>query len=246
MRAYPFPFFLEFGSKKRSVLLLEITHAELMHISVEPSILYFGTPVVLLSTLNEDGTTNVAPMSSAWWLGWNCMLGLGASSHSGMNLRRERECVLNLPSVAEVEAVNRLARLTGSNPVPPWKQSVGYRHEKNKCEIAGLTSSPSTEVRAPRIDQCPVQLEAVLERHQPFGQGPDKEPGAIAYEVRVVRAHVDEAILVPNSEHRIDPDRWRPLIMSFCRFYGLGAEVFSSTLAEIPEQAYRPAPHMSR
>lgn len=43
----------------------------LMHISVERSILCFGTPVVLVSTRNEDGTTNVAPMSSAWWLVWN-------------------------------------------------------------------------------------------------------------------------------------------------------------------------------
>jgi flavin reductase (DIM6/NTAB) family NADH-FMN oxidoreductase RutF len=37
---------------------------------VEPSILYFGTPVVLISTLNQDRSVNVAPMSSAWWLGW--------------------------------------------------------------------------------------------------------------------------------------------------------------------------------
>ena len=41
-----------------------------MHIDSEPSILYFGTPVLLISTLNEDGTVNAAPMSSAWWLGW--------------------------------------------------------------------------------------------------------------------------------------------------------------------------------
>jgi flavin reductase (DIM6/NTAB) family NADH-FMN oxidoreductase RutF len=26
------------------------------HISVEPNILYLGTPVVLISTVNEDGT----------------------------------------------------------------------------------------------------------------------------------------------------------------------------------------------
>ena len=217
-----------------------------MHISVEPSILYFGTPVVLLSTRNEDGTTNIAPMSSAWWLGWNCMLGLGASSHSGKNLLRERECVLNLPSVSEVQAVNRLARLTGSNPVPSWKQSVGYRHEKNKCDIAGLTCSPSTVIRAPRIDQCPIQLEAVLEGHRPFGHGPDKDPGAVVYEVRIVHSHVDESLLLPGKKNHIDPDKWRPLIMSFCRFYGLGNEVFPSTLAEIPESAYRPTERMKK
>ncbi len=41
-----------------------------MHRVIDPSILYFGTPVVLVSSLNEDGSPNVAPMSSAWWLGW--------------------------------------------------------------------------------------------------------------------------------------------------------------------------------
>jgi flavin reductase (DIM6/NTAB) family NADH-FMN oxidoreductase RutF len=40
-----------------------------MYKTIEPSILYFGTPVVLISTRNEDGTTNVAPMSSAWFSG---------------------------------------------------------------------------------------------------------------------------------------------------------------------------------
>ena len=221
-------------------------HTYFMHISVEPSILYFGTPVVLISTRNQDGTTNVAPMSSAWWLGWNCMLGLGASSHSGVNLRRERECVLNLPSVREVDAVNRLARLTGANPVSPWKVSVGYRYEKHKCEVAGVTCSPSSVVKPPRIVQCPIQLEAVLEQHHPFGHVAGKEPGAIAYEVRVVRAHVDDTLLFSNEGSRIDPAKWRPLMMSYCRFYGLGEEVFTSTLAQIPEDAYRPAPHMNR
>jgi len=48
-----------------------------MHRTIEPTILYFGTPVALISTLNPDGSPNLAPMSSAWWLGWSCMLGLG-------------------------------------------------------------------------------------------------------------------------------------------------------------------------
>ncbi|WP_327640659.1 hypothetical protein OHB24_20390 [Kribbella sp. NBC_00482] len=45
--------------------------------TVEPKVLYFGTPVVLISSLNPDGTTNLAPMSSAWWLGYTAMLGWG-------------------------------------------------------------------------------------------------------------------------------------------------------------------------
>jgi flavin reductase (DIM6/NTAB) family NADH-FMN oxidoreductase RutF len=217
-----------------------------MHISVEPSILYFGTPVVLLSTRNQDGTVNVAPMSSVWWLGWNCMAGLGGKGHTAQNLLREKKCVLNLPAVDLAPAVNRLARLTGSDPVPPHKLAMGYRHQKDKLAVAGLTAMPSDLVNAPRIRECAVQLEAVLEATHPFGTRPDKPTTALAFELRVVRAHVEESILVPGVENHVDPDKWRPLIMSFCHFYGLGERVAPSTLAEIPEDAYRPVPRMTR
>ena len=217
-----------------------------MHIPIEPSILYFGTPVVLLSSLNEDGSTNVAPMSSAWWLGWNRVPGLGAKGHTAQNLLREKECVLKLPSAGMVDAVNRLARLTGSDPVPPHKQAMGYRHEKDKFGVAGLTASPSELVRAPRVSECPVQLEAVLETTHAFGTRPGKPTTALAFEVRIVRAHVDDSILMTAGRNRIDPNKWRPHIMSFCQFYGLGDRLRHSTLAEIPESAYRPVRHMTR
>lgn len=58
---------------------------------IQPSILYFGTAVVLLSTLNEDGSTNLTPMSSAWALGHRIVLGLGESSHGLANLSRHPE-----------------------------------------------------------------------------------------------------------------------------------------------------------
>ena len=217
-----------------------------MHIPVEPSILYFGTPVALLSTLNEDGSANLAPMSSVWWLGWNCMLGLGAKGHTAQNLLREKEAVLNLPSVELTKSVNNLARLTGSNPVPPHKLAMGYRHEKDKFAVAGLTAMPSEQVRAPRVQECPVHLEVVLEAIHPFGTRPDKPATALAFEMRVVRTYAEPAILIPGLANHIDPDRWRPLMMSFCQFYGLGEKATYSTLAEISEEAYRPVPHMSR
>jgi flavin reductase (DIM6/NTAB) family NADH-FMN oxidoreductase RutF len=129
--------------------------------------------VVLIGTLNQDATLNIAPMSSAWWLGWNCMLGLGAKVHTAQNLLREKECVLNLPSVTQVEAANKLARTTGSDPVPPHKIAMGYRHRKDKLGLANLTSAPSDLVRPDRIAECPVQLEAVLETSRRFGTRPD-------------------------------------------------------------------------
>jgi hypothetical protein len=41
----------------------------------EPKFLYFGTPVALLSSLNEDGSTDLAPISSVWAPGWTLILG---------------------------------------------------------------------------------------------------------------------------------------------------------------------------
>jgi len=37
-----------------------------MHVGSDLTVLYFGTPVVLISSRNEDGSANLAPMSSAW------------------------------------------------------------------------------------------------------------------------------------------------------------------------------------
>ena len=209
--------------------------------TIEPAILYFGTPVVLVSTLNEDGTPNVAPISSAWWLGWSCLLGFGARSHTPANLVRTGECVLNLPSVEQVAAVDRLARTTGSNPVPPHKVAMGYRHEPDKLGVAGLTALPSTVVAPPRVAECPVQLEATfVERHPLALDDPDRAGKLVAIEVRIRRVHVAESLLVPGQPNRIDPLRWRPIIMSFQQFFGLGGIVHPSRLAEIPESAYRP------
>ena len=211
-----------------------------MHKTVDPAILYWGTPVVLVSSLNEDGSPNLAPMSSAWWLGRSCMLGFGARSQTPANILRTGECVLNLPSAAQVSHVDRLARLTGSNPVPPHKVAMGYRHEADKLGAAGLTAVASELVAPPRVRECPVQLEAVLDGAHPLEAGdPDRAGKLVALEVRVVRVHVEETLLLAGHEDRIDPDRWRPLIMSFCQFYGLGPRVHASRLAEIPESAYR-------
>jgi len=198
-----------------------------MHKTIEPTILYFGTPVALISTLNEDGSVNLAPMSSAWWLGWSCMLGLGAMGKTSENLVRSRECVINLPSAEQASNVDRLAMTTGKDPVPEKKQQWGYRHEKQKFELAGFTPVPSLEVGAPRIVECQVQMEGVLHEVRPFG----KNVNANAFEIHIVRLHVEESLLMENGRH-IDPVKWRPLIMSFCRFFGVSEEVHPSRLAE--------------
>ena len=57
-------------------------------------------------------------------------------------------------------------------------------------------------------------------------------------ELRVQRVHLEESILMFGSRNRVDPDKWRPLIMSFQKFYGLGEQVNESRRASIPEILY--------
>jgi flavin reductase (DIM6/NTAB) family NADH-FMN oxidoreductase RutF len=210
-----------------------------MHRTVHPSILYVGTPVVLIGTRNEDGSSNLAPISSAWWLGWNCMLGFGAHSKTPQNLQRTRQCTINLPSVAEVAQVNRLARLTGSDPVPPSKLARGYTFCADKFGASEFTAEDAEIVDAPLVRECPLQMEAELTAAHPFA--PEAKGNLIALEVRILRVHAHPEILMKTDGNRIDPDKWRPLIMNFCEFYGLGEQVHRSRLAEIPEALYRPA-----
>lgn len=211
-----------------------------MHKSVEPAILYFGTPVVLVATNNPDGTANLAPISSIFWLGWRCLIGVETHSRTAANLLRSGQCVLNLPSVAQTSAVNRLALTTGACPVPPHKAARGYRHVADKFEAAGLTAAPAETVTPARVAECPVQLEAVVEGLHRMADNDAALRGYVTcFELRVQRVHVDDELLLVGEPNRIDPDKWRPLIMSFQRFYGLGPEIAGSRLAAVPERAYR-------
>jgi flavin reductase (DIM6/NTAB) family NADH-FMN oxidoreductase RutF len=139
-----------------------------------PSILYFGTPVALITTLNADATPNTGPMSSAWALGYVVVMGWESTAHTLANLRRERECVINLPGPDLAGQVEALAPLTGRDPPAPHKAAT-FRYEPDKFHAAGLTSIASETVKPPRVADCPLQLEAkVTAIHEPASR-PDGE-----------------------------------------------------------------------
>lgn len=210
-----------------------------MHVLANPSILYFGTPVALLGTANEDGSPNLAPMSSVFWLGWRCYLGLDASSQTTRNVLRTRGVVVNLPSAEQADAVDRLALTTGTSPVPPYKRAKGYVHARDKFGLAGLTPIAADTVAGFRAAECPVHLEATLEHVHGYDAAGPLAGHLHVLEARITRVHVAPSILLEGHTDRIDPDRWRPLVMSFQQLYGLGPRLRPSRLASIPEERYR-------
>ena len=91
------------------------------------------------------------------------------------------------------------------------------------------------------VDLYPVIVGLMRWASQHLAQDSEVIRGnLIAIEVEIVRVHADSSMLVPGEPDRIDPDKWRPLIMSFQHFYGLTPRLQESTLATIPESLYRP------
>jgi flavin reductase (DIM6/NTAB) family NADH-FMN oxidoreductase RutF len=195
--------------------------------TIEPKILYFGTPVALISSLNEDRSTNLAPMSSFWALGWTLMLGLLDETKTAENLTRHPECVVNLPSPDMWPQVEKLAPLTGKNPVPEIKAKQ-FRFEACKFEAAGLTPLASEMVRPMRVQECPVHMEArVTKMHRMRGERLTKLGGGLAAEVEILRVHVASDFIL--DERYVDPAKWSPLIYNFRHYFRLGEKELGKT-----------------
>jgi flavin reductase (DIM6/NTAB) family NADH-FMN oxidoreductase RutF len=206
---------------------------------LKPKMLYFGTPVVLVSSLNGDGSTNVAPMSSAWWVGETAMLGLSANSQTVRNLEQRPMCVLNLADEAMVDAVDRLALLTGRPDVPEYKRARGYTYVPDKFAAAGLTPAPFDAGVPCGVAESPVQMEG---RVQAIHHIDEPCSGLRALEVSVLRTHVDDSLIMTNHPTYIDPLRWNPLFMKFTEYFSGATLTRPSSLARGWSMPQLPAP----
>jgi flavin reductase (DIM6/NTAB) family NADH-FMN oxidoreductase RutF len=200
------------------------------HLHITPSILYFGTPVVLLSTENADGTFNLAPISSAWALGQVVVLGLGRQGQTGANLAVRPELVISLPEPGHWAAVERLGELTG-RPAAAGHGPRRARYEPDKFAAAGFRAQASLTVRPPRVAECPIQLEARAAR-----VGADAAGDFLIVEARVLKVHADPRLVVPGTQH-IEPAAWSPLIYNFRHYFGLGPELGHSGVSETPSRS---------
>ncbi|MBU7013510.1 MAG: flavin reductase family protein [Theionarchaea archaeon] len=116
----------------------------------------FTRQVVLISTVNADGTATVAPKTWATPCGRDPPLFMFCCTDTHMtsqNVRSTKEFVVNYPGINLVEKV----AITGGS------------HSPDKLEAAGLTLIPSEKVSPPRIAECYLHLECVLEEARQSG-----------------------------------------------------------------------------
>jgi flavin reductase (DIM6/NTAB) family NADH-FMN oxidoreductase RutF len=110
-------------------------------------------PIAWVTTQDVDGTVNAAPFSFfnavsgdppvvAFGIGGR---GPGDVKDTGGNIRRTGEFVVNLVSFELREQMNITA--------------IDFPKEVNELKEAGLTTTPSSKVKPPRITEAPVALE---------------------------------------------------------------------------------------
>jgi len=198
---------------------------------ITPSVLYPGTPVVLMTTLNEDGSANISPLSSFWALGDRVVLGIGEQGQGCSNLLARGECVLNFADATQAAQVEAIARATARTPVPESKRAMGYVHVPDKFALGGFSRVDSVQVAPPAIAECPLQVEVtLLASHRPSGT---QDQGFMIVEGRICRVHAHEAITVAGTQH-IDVQRWAPLIYLFRHYVGTTTPVARNFRAAEP------------
>ncbi|MES2528655.1 MAG: flavin reductase family protein [Bdellovibrionota bacterium] len=144
-------------------------------------------PIAVISTLNIDGSSNLAPFSFFTAISAQPMIiafcplirgSDGQFKDTVKNILREREFVVNFCTEDNYEKVN-----LASTELP---------YGQDEFSFSGLTPINSDLVKAKRVKESPIHFECVFRDMLCYG----KTPGAgslITGEVKLV--HVDEAIM---------------------------------------------------
>lgn len=157
-------------------------------------------PIAVVSTVNENGSNNLAPFSFFTAVSAKPMIiafsPLIKSSNGEMkdtpkNIFRTKEFVVNFVSMDILDKVN-----SASTELPYGEDEFTY---------TGLTPINSEKVAAKRVKESKIHFECILRDHLSYGD----QPGCgqiITGEV--VKVHVEDAIL---EEGRISTDLFDPV-----------------------------------
>lgn len=187
--------------------------------------MYYGTVVALITTVNPDGSSNLAPISSVWSRSGYLVLGVGCASQTAANLRERRHLSVNLPSAGMWRHVEALSGLTGREAIPGHKLSQ-FRFHADKFQAAALAPEPAIFERPANVRGCPLQIEATVESVREIA---DQDENFLIVLARTDSVLAEEGIL---NHHRtaVSPRTWDPLIFSYRTYRSLGREAHRTGL----------------
>jgi flavin reductase (DIM6/NTAB) family NADH-FMN oxidoreductase RutF len=122
-------------------------------------------PIAWVSSLSVDGVANLAPFSFFMavcndppTVAFSSGKRAGNKKDTVRNIESTQDFVVNLVDDARAEQMN----LT-SGEYPP---------DVDEFALTGLTPAPSVKVKAPRVEEAPINLECRVVQILPVGRGP--------------------------------------------------------------------------
>jgi len=174
----------------------------------KPTTALVPTPVVLLSVAGRDGgRPNLITLA---WVGVACSappmltVAIRPSRHSHALVDAAREFVVNIPRRDQLPLVDLAGVWSGA--------------EHDKFAELGLTPLPASQVSAPLVAECPVNIECVV-RHQLALGAHD------LYVAEVVAVQYDEEVL--DGRGRLRPERLGLLAYAAGEYWSLGERLGS-------------------
>lgn len=146
-------------------------------------------PIVLVTTYKENGKPNACLHSCGCFggdeAGYYSILTMLDSYHTAGNIRRSGEWCINVPPADHVERCMK----TIERNAP----------EDDEIVDAGFTVEPAQRVNAPRIAECPVNLECTLVWDRALGEG----SGWHVFAGRVEHVAMDDAAFELDPAKRL-------------------------------------------
>ncbi|MGC9104394.1 MAG: flavin reductase family protein [Candidatus Methanodesulfokora sp.] len=113
---------------------------------------------VLITTCDKRGRPNVAAFSFLMPISFDpkyLAFAVAPTRHTFDNLKEVGDFVVNVPTAEMLDKVWICGKLSG--------------RDSDKFRMTGLTPVPSRVVRPPRVEECPVQLECIVEEMKEYG-----------------------------------------------------------------------------
>ena len=157
-------------------------------------------PIAVISTINEDGTNNVAPFSFFTAVSASPMIiafcpfirsATGKMKDTPINIFREKEFVVSFVTEDIIDQIN----LT-STEVP---------YGEDEFQLAGLTPLDSEIVKAKRVKESPIHFECIFRDSLSYGEQPGQGQ-IITGEVKKI--HINKELY---SNGRVLTDEFKPV-----------------------------------
>lgn len=165
-----------------------------------PTTNLFPMPAVLVAVKTGEDAANILTVAWCGIVGGNpplMALEIGQSHYSTPFIDREGCFTVNIPNSSQAVGVDYCGMVSGKS-------------DPRKAATCGWTLAPATQISAPLIVECPLNLECRIVKKVEAGSG-------VFYLAEIVETHVDEAALATPT--RIDAAALDPLIFTADGYY---------------------------